>query len=125
MNNTGDQNKPPYNNLPVLQQRAGREIALYDADLNNPSVEGELDLRALWRVIVRYRKMMLLIFVMVVSTVLVTTMMKREIYSASALLEINTAGRNIVKFQNVQSEEISAGEHLSTQSRILASKAVV
>jgi len=111
-------------NLPVLNQRSNRELALYDDDLNRPPIEGELDMRALWRVLVRYRRLMSLIFVTVVVAAMATTMMKREIYSASALLEINTAGRNIVKFQNVQSEEISASEHLSTQSRILASKAV-
>lgn len=110
--------------LPALYGSDSRALALYDANVNRGQVDDEIDLAALWRVVLRYKKLIALIFILILSTSTIITKMKRPIYSASALLEINSGGRNLVKFQNLESEDLILTEHLSTQARILSSQAV-
>nr|MBX2846814.1 polysaccharide biosynthesis tyrosine autokinase [Acidiferrobacterales bacterium] len=112
------------NNLPVMQQASGQAVALYDPHVNEGIEYDEIDLLALWRIVLRYRRMIVLIFVLVVAASGAMTMLKRPIYNATALLEVNTGSRNLVKFQNLESEDVSAGEHFSTQTTILSSQAV-
>ncbi len=108
----------------MLQQGAGQSVVLYDPNLNEGFNEDEIDIFALWRIILRYKRMITLIFVLVVATAGALTLLKRPIYTATALLEINTGSRNLVKFQNLESEDVAPGEHLSTQTTILSSQAV-
>jgi len=115
---------PGQSSLPASRHHDQQALTLYDPNINNRFDEDEIDLLALWRVVVRYRKLIALILVLITVGAAVSSMLKRPVYSATALLEINSAGRNLVKFQNVESDEIALREHLSTQSRILSSKAV-
>ncbi len=111
--------------LPVsVDQVAGQGLALYDENRVRPHDEDEIDLRALWRIVVRYRKLIGLIFAVVVVTALVITLLMRPMYTAIVSLEINTSGRNLVKFQNVESQDLGSREYIATQSKILGSAAV-
>jgi len=111
-------------NLPSDRSRNDNSLAIYDAGANGAIAEDEIDLRSLWRVILRYRKLIISIFLIVVGVAAVTNYLKRPEYTASGLIEINTGGRNLVKFQNLETERISSREHISTQTKILTSKAL-
>ena len=112
--------------LPVsLDQKTGQNVAIYDESLARRSVdEDEIDLRALWRIVVRYRKLIGLIFLVVVVTALLITLLMRPVYKATVSMELNTSGRNLVKFQNVENQDLGSREYITTQSKILGSDAV-
>lgn len=114
----------PHPNANLPSERAGNDgsMIIYDPNANGPQVDDEIDLRSLWRIVVRYRKLIMLIFLIVVSVAAVTNYLKRPEYTASGLIEINIGGRNLIKFQNLETERISSREHISTQTKILSSK---
>lgn len=110
----------------ALDPAAGQAVAAYDENRirGNASDEDEIDLRALWQIVLRYRKLIGLIFTVMVVTSLIITLLLRPMYTATVSLEINTSGRNIVKFQNVENQDLGSHEYIGTQSKILASTAV-
>jgi len=111
--------------FPVTQdQLHNRGVAVYDDNLVRTNDEDEIDLRALWRIVVRYRKLIGLIFLVTVVTALMITLLMRPMYTATVFLEINTSGRNLVKFQNVESQDLGSREYITTQSKILGSSAI-
>ena len=112
------------NQLPAHYNTASTAATVYDPNSNVRFDEDEIDLRALWRVIMRYRKLIAIVFAFAVLTTLLMTMMMRPMYTASVSMEVNTSGRNLVKFQNLESQNPAAREFIATQSKILASNAV-
>jgi len=114
------------NNLPAIrgQGESNMEMVAYDGNYERVVDEDEIDLRALWRTVMRFKKLIATIFVMVVLSALVVTLLMRPTYTASILMEVNTGGRNLVKFQNLEEQDNNAREYLITQSKILESDAV-
>ena len=77
-------------NLPVAIDNSGSQnVAIYDESRVRPLDEDEIDLRALWRIVLRYRKLIGLILSVVVVTSLIVTLLMRPMYTASVSLEIN------------------------------------
>ncbi len=111
-------------NLPSERFGGERALTTYDPGASELDSEDDIDLRALWRVVMRYRRLVLLVFVIVVGVGVLAHKLQRPVYTASGLIEINTGGRNLVKFQNLETERVSSREHLSTQAKILSSKAL-
>lgn len=112
-------------NLPAtIDNVSGQSVAIYDESRQAQADEDEIDLRALWRIVLRYRKLIGLIFGVVVVTSLIVTLLMRPMYTASVSLEVNTSGRNLVKFQNVESQDLGSREYISTQAKILGSISV-
>jgi len=111
------------NQFPVA---AGSSDALqvYGPDNASFADEDEIDLRALWRIVVRYRQLIAIIFTVVVFTALLISLLLRPMYEATVSIELNTSGRNIVKFQNVENQDLTSREYIQTQSKILSSSAV-
>ena len=112
------------NQLPARYNSASTAATVYDPNSNVRFDEDEIDLRVLWRVIMRYRKLIAIVFAFAVLTTLLITLMMRPMYTASVSMEVNTSGRNLVKFQNVENQDPVAREFIATQSKILASDAV-
>lgn len=111
--------------LPMaMDNNVGQGVAVYDESLTSRVDEDEIDLRALWRILVRYRKLIGLIFAVILLTSLVITMLMRPMYTATVSLEINTSGRNLVKFQNLENQDLGSSEYISTQTKILGSSTV-
>ena len=111
-------------NLPAEHVGTNGSLAVYEAGSSADYSQDDIDLRALWRVIVRYRRLIVFLFCVILGLALLAHKVQRPVYSASGLIEINTGGRNLVKFQNLETERISSREHLSTQAKILSSKAL-
>lgn len=112
-------------NLPVaIDNAGGQSVAIYDESRVRSVDEDEIDLRALWRIVLRYRKLIGLILAVIVVTSLIVTLLMRPMYTASVSLEINTSGRNLVKFQNVESQDLGSREYITTQAKILGSASV-
>lgn len=86
--------------------------------------DAEIDFQLLWRSIWRHRKLILIIFSLVFITGLVVTLMMRPTYIASSNLELNTLSRSVVKFNNLQNENLGSGRYMATQLRILESRAI-
>lgn len=102
---------------------SSKAIALHTGNLHE--VQDDLiDLRALWRTLVRYRKLIGMIVGVFLLTTLTLTLLLRPMYTASVTIEINTSGRNLVKFQNLETQDFSSKEFLYTQAKILESAPV-
>lgn len=111
-------------NLPIERNSGDGSLAVYDPNAAADFTQDDIDLRALWRVIVRYRRLITFLFIVIVGLALLAHKVQRPVYTATGLIEINTGGRNLVKFQNLETERVSSREHLSTQAKILSSKAL-
>lgn len=125
MNNIENGTGQNSNQFPAPQNGSSNGVAVYDPNLNASSIEDdEIDLRSLWRIVLRYKKLIGLILAVVVVTTLLITLLMRPMYTASVSLEVNTSGRSLVKFQNVENQDLGSREYISTQSKILGSAAV-
>jgi succinoglycan biosynthesis transport protein ExoP len=110
--------------LPV-QHQGSTAIAAYDPYLNPPSDDDDgLDLRELWRTVLKYRWTILGVLVLALATTAVATLLMRPVYRSSALLEVDPNRQNIVKFQNVDEANIASKEYAETQANILRSESV-
>lgn len=119
----GNQN---INNLPAeINSKDHNGLMEYDARYHRV-VEGddEIDLRQLWRTVMRFKRMIISIFLLFLTTALVISLLLRPTYTSSTLLEINTSGRNLVKFQSLEDTDSNAREFMVTQSNLLKSDAV-
>jgi len=114
------------NQLMAVQQGKGSTaVDVYDPHMHGQKeVEDEVDLRALWRVILRYRKVIALILCVFVISALLISLLLRPMYQAVVSIEVNTSGRNLVKFQNVESQDLGTREYIQTQTKIINSDAV-
>jgi len=83
-----------------------------------------LDLREIWRVIVKYRRTILLFAAIVIVTVTTATLMMRPVYRATTILEVSPHDKNIVQFQNVQTYYQDAATFQRTEIEIILSRAV-
>jgi len=99
-------------------------LPVVNANLSQGIDQDEIDLRALFRIMVRFRRLIASIFFVVLLTSLIITLLLRPMYSSSVSLEVNTTGRSIVKFQNVESQDLGTREYIQTQSKILNSDVV-
>ena len=113
------------NNFPAVpESKSNGEVQVFDPYQNGNIDEDEIDLRALWRTVLRYRKLISVITLLVIITTLLITVLLRPMYQATISLEVNTSGRSIVKFQNVENQDLGTSEYIQTQSKILNSSAV-
>ena len=99
-------------------------MAIYDPLHAYEVHEDELDLRELWRTVLKYRTTIGLFFAVVVVTTLIGTLMMRPVYRASVLLEVKPRSGSIVKFQGIDAGDIQAKEFMATQAEILESESV-
>ena len=107
-----------------LQANQSNGMQVYDPNLRGVNDDDEIDLRALWQIAVRYRKLIALIFSVVVVTAVIISLLLRPMYEATVSIELNTSGRSIVKFQNVENQDLGTREYIQTQSNILESDPV-
>ena len=111
--------------FPTAQKQYSQSnVQVFDSNYANNEDEDEIDLRALWRIVRRYRRLIGVIFSVVVFTAFLVTLLLRPMYQSVVTLEVNTTGRSIVKFQNVESQDLGTREYIQTQSKILNSDAV-
>ena len=115
------------NNLPMAG--SPNAVAAYQDRLPHPymddlSDEPELDLHSLFRVVLRYRKLILSVFLLVFGAAILSLLIQRPMYTATATLELNTQGRNVVKLNAVQSENMGSHRYVSTQIKVLESRSV-
>jgi capsular exopolysaccharide synthesis family protein len=83
-----------------------------------------LDLRELWRIIVKQRRTILLFAAIVIVTVASVTLMMRPMYRATTVLEVSPYDKNIVQFQSVQTYYQDAATFQRTEIEIIRSRAV-
>ena len=125
MNNTEHGAGENSSQLPMPHSNNSSGVAIYDPNLNASSIEDdEIDLRSLWRIVLRYKRLIGLILSVIVITTLLITLLMRPMYTGSVSLEVNTSGRSLVKFQNVENQDLGSREYIATQSKILGSSAV-
>lgn len=86
----------------------------------------EIDLRALWNTIVRYRWTIAAVVAIVLTAALAAGLLMRPVYRATALVEIRPAGsRPLVRMDTVERVTDSrTREHFETQYRILRSESI-
>ncbi len=111
--------------LPAPSRRALQPLHLTSPALH-PKPEDDLDLRAAWDALARYRGMIAsLVTLAVLSTLGVSFLMPPE-YRARSLLEIRPHAEQLVRFEErVPDAPIGVRELMETQSRILSSESVV
>lgn len=86
--------------------------------------DDEIDLREIWRIIVKHRRTILLFTTIVLITTLFATLMLRPVYRATTLIEITPNSHGMVKFQNVEENDLQPLEYRETQTKILQSESV-
>ncbi|MCF7993490.1 MAG: polysaccharide biosynthesis tyrosine autokinase [Chromatiaceae bacterium] len=86
--------------------------------------DDSIDLRELWRIVVKYRRTIALFTAIVVVTVVVATMMRLPEYRATAVLEVSPRTQTVVEFQNVQGTNEDAATYLRTQIQIIKSRVI-
>jgi polysaccharide biosynthesis transport protein len=102
-----------------------RALVPYEPPQQPEPYEDEgLDLREIWRIIVKYRRTILLFAAIVIVTVATSTLMMRPTYNATAVLEVSPHDKNIVQFQNVQTYYQDAATFQRTEIEIISSRAV-
>ncbi len=109
--------------LPIAQPHSDTSLSVFDPN-SHRTRDDEIDLRALWQTVLRYRKLIGFIFSIVVLTALLITLLMRPMYTATVSLEINTSGRNLVKFQNLENQGAESQDYIATQAKILESASV-
>jgi capsular exopolysaccharide synthesis family protein len=114
---------PPSRGTEVNHYQSNHQLANYQRESGNDWDESAIDLADLWRLIYRRRKLISIIFGVVLFSAMIATLLMRPTYSASANLELNTFGRNVVKFNNLQTENLGQQRYLQTQLSILQSRA--
>ncbi len=110
--------------FPELRQ-AERPIAGYEPSYyQEPASDTGLDLRELWRIIVKYRLTILLFATIVVITVVAATLIQLPIYRATTVLEISPQPPSMVQFRNVNTGAEDWFTFRKTQTQIIQSRAV-
>ncbi len=112
----------PAAGLPVARESAGA-LAPYDPYLNASVPDDEIDLREIWRIVIKYRWTIAAFAGIVVATVLAASLLMRPVYQATTLLEIKP-GASAVRFDNVANAEYAPREFKDTQAEILKSESV-
>ena len=104
------------------------QMALYDPARQDHLEEDAIDLQEILRVILKYRWMIALVVAIAVVTALGTSLLKRPVYKATALLEVKPPSGSMVRLQNVDTAGGTASWQLAefhhTQKRILQSDSV-
>lgn len=107
--------------LPAPYQ--SRQMAVYDPYTQAQPVDDEIDLRQLWRIVSKYRWLIVSVFAACAVTALVASMLARPVYRATALLEVKPSQR-LVKFESLAQSDLQDREFLNTQMNILRSESV-
>ncbi len=116
------QQDPRHNShLPVAYH--GHEMAVYNPYTQQEWVDDEIDLRQLWRIISKYRWLIISVFAACAVTALIASMLMRPVYRAATLIEVKPNQR-VVKFENLQQSDLKDREFLNTQVNILRSESV-
>ena len=106
------------------ESHESKEIAAYYGEQYDHGDEPEIDFHGLWRIIKRYQSLILTILGVVVLVSFLFTLLMRPVYTASSQLELNTFGRNVVKFNQLESENLRQGRYIQTQLTFLRSRAI-
>ncbi|MFC1681030.1 exopolysaccharide transport family protein [Pseudomonadota bacterium] len=109
------------NTLPTLYQQHG--VAVYNPYTQPEYHDDEIDLRKLWRIVSKYRWTIIAVFLISVVTTGIVSLLTQPVYRASALIEVQP-DRSIVKFQNLDQQNLTDREYLTTQMNILSSESV-
>lgn len=86
--------------------------------------DGGLDLRELWRIVLKHRGTILLVMAIVLVTVAAATLIRHPEYRATAILEVAARTGGPIRFQNVQTEHPYQWTFLETQVELIKSRAV-
>ena len=112
-------------NLPVHRLDPGsQELVAYDPYANAQVPDDEVDIRELWRIVVKYRSTIFAVLFLVVATTLAATLLMHSVYRATAMLEIKPDSGSVVKFQNLEQADSQPLEYKTTQQNILQSESV-
>ena len=105
--------------------RTDRITTYYESPPYPEPVEDDgLNLRELWRTVVKYRRTVLLFASIVIVTVVAATLMRLPMYRATALVEVSPYDKSIVQFDNVQGVYQDEYTFQRTQIQIIESRAV-
>ena len=105
---------------PAERAIAGVEPSYYQ----EPPSDTGLDLRELWRIVVKYRWTILLFATIVVITVVAATLIQIPVYRATTVLEISPQPPSMVQFRNVNTNAEDWFTFRKTQTQIIQSRAV-
>ncbi len=113
------------NKLPIFRSdRNAQEIIAYDTHTNQRLPDDEIDLRSLWKTVIKYRWTIASISFLFLVTTVIATLLMRPVYRAEVLLEIKTPSGSVVKFQNLEQTDYQPLEYKNTQQNILQSSSV-
>ncbi len=122
--NTSEHRPAAGRNVMATDNAGKNELQVYYGEQYDDGGEPEIDLLALWRIIKRYKTLIIIFFAVTVILTLLTTLLMRPVFSASAHLELNTFSRNVVKFNQLESENLRQGRYRQTQITFLTSRAI-
>lgn len=108
----------------ALPAHAGtRALALETHDERRPE-DGEIDLLAYWRVLVKRRWLVLGVLGAVVALALLATLMMPPLYRATATLQIDRDTVQVMQVEGMANAEAASPDFLTTQYELLRSRAL-
>jgi succinoglycan biosynthesis transport protein ExoP len=110
--------------LPIVRPQEDHALTVYDPYLNPYTPDDEIDLREIWRTLVKYRWTIFTFLGVVLVTTAIATLLMRPVYKATSVVEVRPDSRGIVKFQNVEETNPQPREYIETQANILRSQSV-
>jgi len=103
----------------------GWMLAPYDPGFAPGPAEEEIDLRAMWQTIVRYRTTILAVAGVVLASTIAATLLMRPVFRGTALVEIRPGGQTVVRMNTIEHAfDARHVEYLETQWRIIRSESV-
>lgn len=126
---SGDDARLPARSEPQAAALAQlRPSAMLALELQNDQQrdEDEIDLRALWHVLVKRRRLIVGVLVAVVALALLVTLTATPIYRASTVLQLEKSGIQVVQVNGIQPGEESGYDptFLQTQYELIKSRAL-
>jgi capsular exopolysaccharide synthesis family protein len=109
--------------LSVNETPSQKNIQVYYGEQFDDGDDPEIDFSGLWRIIRRYQRLISIVFAVVMVSALAITLLLRPMYSASSYLELNTS-LNVVKFNQLNSDNLKHGRYRQTQITFLSSRAI-
>ena len=97
---------------------------MFDVNPKSFHQEGDIGLREFYCIAIRYKHLIAAIFIATIAVALLLSLIVRPLYQAEVSLALNTSGRSVVKFQNLESQDLSTREYIQTQLNILSSSIV-
>lgn len=105
----------------------GQQVALYDPTLvGGPMDDETIDLKELWRVVVKRRWTIISVASIIVAAAILMTLLIIPEYRATTQLQINPPGNSqILAYEDFTAEQTRYQEYLNTQTQIMRSRGVV